>query len=117
MLQTFDTPDGNVACARRSRSDTPLQALTTLNETIAVEAARAFARRILEEGGQSDTERIDYAYRRALSRHPSDAEREEILSLIAKQQQRINGSTPAQLATYTVVSRVLLNLDEAITKE
>ncbi|HEY3897059.1 MAG TPA: PSD1 and planctomycete cytochrome C domain-containing protein [Chthoniobacter sp.] len=138
MLQTFDTPDGNVACARRSRSDTPLQALTTLNETIAVEAARAFARHILEEGGHSDSERIDYAYRRALSRHPSAAEREEILSLIAKQQSRINegwidpwelatgvhqrpdvpaGSTPAQLAAYTVVSRVLLNLDETITKE
>jgi hypothetical protein len=138
MLQTFDTPDGNTVCARRSRSDTPLQALTTLNETVAVEAARAFARRILEQGGKSDAERIDYAYRRALSREPSAAEREEIVKLIAKQQQRITegwidpwevatglhdrpevpaGATPAQLAAYTIVSRVLLNLDETITKE
>jgi hypothetical protein len=138
MLQTFDTPDGNVSCARRSRSDTPLQALTTLNETVAIEAARAFARHILEDGGKSDAERIDYAYRRALSRDPSEAERTEILGLISKQQKRIEegwvdpwelatgsherpavpaGATPAQLATYTVVSRVLLNLDETITKE
>lgn len=138
MLQTFDAPDGNTVCARRSRSNTPLQALTTLNETVAIEAARAFARHILEEGGKSDAERIDYAYRRALSRQPSNAEREEILGLIAKQQRRIAegwidpwelatgaherpeipaGSTPAQLAAYTVVSRVLLNLDETFTKE
>ena len=138
MLQIFDTPDGSTSCARRSRSDTPLQALTTLNETLAVEAARAFAEHILVEGGKSDSERIDYAFRRALSREPSDAERREILDLIAKQQRRIAegwidpwelatgaherpeipaGSTPAQLAAYTVVSRVLLNLDEAITKE
>ncbi|EDY22113.1 protein of unknown function DUF1549 [Chthoniobacter flavus Ellin428] len=138
MLQTFDAPDGNTVCARRSRSNTPLQALTTLNETVAIEAARAFARHVLEEGGKSDAERIDYAYRRALSREPNAAEREEILSLLTKQQQRIAegwidpwelatgqrerpavpaGTTPAQLAAYTVVSRVLLNLDEAITKE
>jgi mono/diheme cytochrome c family protein len=138
MLQTFDTPDGSVVCARRSRSNTPLQALMTLNESVAMDAARAFARCILEQGGPSDAERIGYAFRRALSRDPSATEQDEIMSLIARQQKRIAegiidpwelatgvherpetppNSTPAQLAAYTVVSRVLLNLDETITKE
>jgi hypothetical protein len=138
MLQTFDTPEGNVACARRGRSNTPLQALMTLNETVSMDAARALARRILEEGGRSDAERIDYAFRRCLSRSPSAAERDELGALLAKQRARIAdgwidpwelatggkelpkppaGITPTQLAAYTVVSRVLLNLDETITKE
>jgi hypothetical protein len=138
MLQTFDTPEGNVSCARRGRSNTPLQALMTLNETVSMEAARAFARRILEEGGHSDNERIDYAFRRCLSRSPNATERDELTALLAKQRARIadgwidswelatggktmpetpTGTTPAQLAAYTVLSRVLLNLDETITKE
>ncbi len=139
MLQAFDTPEGNVSCIRRSRSNTPLQALMTLNETLAVEAARALARRTLEEGGSSDSARIEYGFRRCLSRAPSDAERTALLEVIAKQTARISaggvraeevasgkneplaelpaGTTAAQFAAYTVVSRVLLNLDEMITKE
>lgn len=138
MLQTFDTPEGNVSCARRGRSNTPLQALMTLNETVSMEAARAFARHILEEGGRDDSQRIDYAFRRCLSRSPNAEERGELTALLAKQRARIAdgwidpwelatgsktmpetpaGSSPAQLAAYTVLSRVLLNLDETITKE
>ena len=55
--QTFDVPEGNTSCVRRVRSNTPLQALTTLNETIAVEAARALARKALAEGGATDADR------------------------------------------------------------
>jgi hypothetical protein len=139
MLQTFDTPDGNVACARRTRSNTPMQALMLLNETVSVEAARAFARRILEEGGATDEARLDYAFRRCLSRPAAPAERSELLTLMAKERARIadgwidpseiatgqkqlpadlpKNVTPAQLATYTLAARVLLNLDETITKE
>ncbi len=138
LLQAFDAPNGDTSCVRRSRSNTPLQALLTLNETLSMEAARAFARHILEEGGPTDPDRIDYAYRRCLSRLPTPAEREELLKLMDKQRSRIAegwldswslatgknerpllppNTTPSQLATYTVVSRVLLNLDETITKE
>jgi hypothetical protein len=112
--------------------------LLTLNEQVSTEAAQALARRTLEEGGSTDAERITYAFRRCLSRAPSAAERDDLVSLIAKQRARIAdgvvdpwmigtgkserptlppGTTPAQLAAYTIVSRVLLNLDETITKE
>ena len=71
--QTFDAPNGDVACVRRTRSNTPLQALTTLNEPLVVEAARALALRILDEGGTTDAERLTYAFRRCVSRPPTDA--------------------------------------------
>ncbi len=139
LLQTFDAPNGDFSCVRRMRSNTPLQALVSLNETEFVESARALALRALSEGGKTDSEKISYAFRRALSRQPTDAEKKELLSLLEHQRQRIadgwinanelatgknelpnklpDGTTPTQLAAYTVVSRVLLNLDETITKE
>jgi hypothetical protein len=140
FLQTFDTPEGNVACIRRTRANTPLQALVGLNETVSMEAARAFARRILAEGGSDDATRLEFAFRSALSRPPSASERATMLALMEKQRPRIaegwlspweiatgeaaaqpqklpQGATPTQWALYTVVSRVLLNLDETITKQ
>ncbi|MCE9545846.1 MAG: DUF1549 and DUF1553 domain-containing protein, partial [Planctomycetia bacterium] len=138
-LQTFDAPEGNTACIRRSRSNSPLQALVGLNEATSMEAARALAVRILTSGGASDEERITYAFRRCLSRPPTATERDTLLALIKKQETRVAEkqidpwllatgepgkpnrlpphTTPAQLAAYTVVARVLLNLDETITKE
>ena len=59
MLQKFDAPIGEVACARRARSNTPLQALTTLNEPLFVECARALAVKILTDGGATDAQRLD----------------------------------------------------------
>ena len=70
MLQTFDAPIGEIACARRSRSNTPLQALTTLNEPLFVECARALAVKLLTDGGATDSQRLAYAVRRCLSRDP-----------------------------------------------
>jgi hypothetical protein len=138
-LQVFDAPNGDFSCVRRMRSNTPLQALTLLNETVFVECAQALARKTLEAGGKTDSERVTYAFRSALSRPPSKDESAELLALLQKQKQRIAdgwvnageiatgkdqapqdlppGVTPTQLAAYTVVSRVLLNLDETITKE
>jgi hypothetical protein len=138
MLQVFDAPPGEAACVRRSRSNTPLQALTTLNEPLFLEAARALAFKALESGS-TPSERLTYAFRRCLSRRPSAAESDELLGLLARQQERyaageINAwealganpafrghlpgaATPAEAAAWTAVSRVLLNLDEAITKE
>ena len=63
MLQTFDAPNGEMSCVRRTRSNTPLQALTTLNEPLFVESAQALAKRVLKEGGASDAERLAYAFR------------------------------------------------------
>ena len=127
------------SCVRRLRSNTPLQALTSLNETVFVECAQALARKTLAEGGPSDTDRITYAFKRALARVPTADETLELLSLLTKQKNRIaegwvnaneiatgkdqppselpKGCTPTQMAAYTVVSRVILNLDETITKE
>jgi hypothetical protein len=138
MFATFDAPNGDFACVRRLRSNTPLQALTTLNETVFVECARALARQVLERGGPTDAERMAYAFRRVLGRTPTAEERAVLLDLLDAQVRRIAqggvdacriaagtgarpesppGASTARLAAYTVVSRVLLNLDETITKE
>jgi hypothetical protein len=77
MLQTFDAPNGDMSCVRRSRSNTPLQALVTLNDPVFLESARALALRTLEAGGSTDAERLDFAFRRVLARHPLPAERDE----------------------------------------
>src|SRR5207248_2958810 len=134
MLQTFDAPNGDSSCVRRTRSNTPLQALTTLNEPLFVEAARALAARTLEAAGRTDAERLTYAVRQCVARKPTGREASELLALLNKETQRFadgqlnpwelaaanpaqppplpNGVTPAQLAAWTAVSRVLLNLDE-----
>lgn len=138
FLQAFDAPNGDFSCVRRSRSNTPLQALMTLNETVSMEAAQSLAKMILEKGGATDDDRLTFAFRRAVSRKPTRDELAELKSLMERQKQRIadgwvnpyelatgknelpqlpKGATPTQLAAYTVVSRVLLNLDETITKE
>jgi Protein of unknown function (DUF1553)/Protein of unknown function (DUF1549)/Planctomycete cytochrome C len=139
MLQAFDAPNGDFACVRRSRSNTPLQALTTLNEPIYLECARALATRTLFEGGATEADRLKYAFRRCLSRLPTESERATLLGLLERQIRRFEapganpwllaaadparppqlhaGVTPAQLAAWTAAARVLLNLDETITKE
>jgi len=127
MLQTFDAPNGDAACVRRSRSNTPLQALTTLNEPLFMEASKALAKRVLEDGGKTDAQRLTYAFRRCVSRMPTPQESAELLGLLDRQTKRfadgklksadLAGEDSPQLAGWTVVSRVLLNLDETITKE
>jgi hypothetical protein len=139
MLQSFDAPNGDFACVRRSRSNTPLQALTTLNEPIFLECARALALRTLRDGGGSDRDRVENAFRRSLSRKPTKDETATLLELLHRQVRHFEkpsadpwalaaddpkkppqlppGATPPQLAAWTAVARVLLNLDETITKE
>jgi mono/diheme cytochrome c family protein len=135
-LQNFDVPVGDSACVKRARSNTPLQALTTLNETVFVECARGLAARALREGGRTDAERVAFAFRCCVARPPTAEELDELLSLLRRQRARIDrgelsaaeiaggakaplpaGASLGQLASYTLVSRVLLNLDETITKE
>jgi hypothetical protein len=138
-LQTFDVPPGESACVKRPRSNTPLQALTALNETVFVECARALAARVVREGGATDADRLNYAFRLCVARPPAAAELTELTRLLESQRRRLAdgwlnpgeiitgskdsfgvlpaGVTPTQLASYTLVARVLLNLDETITKE
>ncbi|CAK9045549.1 Uncharacterized protein SCF082_LOCUS25734 [Durusdinium trenchii] len=136
-LQAFDTPNGDASCVRRSQSNTPLQALTTLNEPLFLECAQALAVNTLQEGGANDDERLTYAFRRCVAREPESRERDVLMELLAEQTARFNAGelnpaglastasaaeplaeeiTTAELAAWTAVSRVLLNLDETITK-
>jgi hypothetical protein len=124
-LQAFDAPNGDFACVRRSRSNTPLQALTALNEPVFVECAQALGAKALAEGGSSDAERVAYAFRRCVARRPTAEESAELLALLQKEKERFAkpgaklpaGVATADAAAWTVVARVLLNLDETVTKE
>jgi hypothetical protein len=133
LLTMFDAPDGNLSCVRRERTNTPLQALTTLNDATFVECAQALAKRVLMEKQGSATERIDHAFRLCVGRHPSAAEQEtlqgmydEVLALCqanAKEAARLAGGTPpqgasaAEAATWVTMARMLMNLDEFVTRE
>ncbi|MGN6544929.1 MAG: PSD1 and planctomycete cytochrome C domain-containing protein [Aureliella sp.] len=138
VMSNFDAPNGDFACARRVRSNTPLAALTGLNEPIFYECAQAFALRILQEGGSDDRSRADFAFQLCTNRQPQLQERDELLKLLQSRRERLadgwlnpreiatgdpaklpelpSGATPQDAAAWTLVARVLLNLDETITK-
>ena len=138
VLQAFDAPNGDFSCVRRPRSNTPLQALMTLNEPVFMECARAMALSMLRTDGD-DEHRVNVAFRRCASRLPNDRERAVLLELLNSERQRFAaddaqawqtaaedpanppalpaGARPADAAAWTAVSRVLLNLDETITRE
>src|SRR5207247_2790299 len=84
-LQNFDAPNGDFSCVRRVRSNTPLQALTTLNEAVFLECARALALRTVREGGTTDAQRLAHAFRRCLARKPSEREAAALLALLSKE--------------------------------
>src|SRR5204862_7540857 len=85
VLQAFGAPNGDCSCVRRTRSNTPLQALATLNEPLFLECARNLALKTLQEGGASDPDRIAYAFRRCVSRTPDEAESAALAALLQKQ--------------------------------
>jgi hypothetical protein len=138
-LQAFDAPTGDVACVRRMRSNTPLQALTTLNEPLFLECARALAIKSVNGVSGDDAKRLRLAFERTLSRPPGDNELKLLEDFLARQRERFgrdgadpwllladkNGPRPelprgvaaADLAAWTATARVILNLDETITKE
>ena len=137
-MSSLDSPNGDFACARRVRSNTPLAALTCLNETLFVESARALALRLLEEGGSSDEDRIGLAFQLCLAREPSEAETQILLDLLSSRRKRIaegwldaraittgnpnqlpelpEGTSPQDAAAWTIAARVILNLDEFVNK-
>ena len=136
LLTSFDATNATASCTRRMRSNTPLQALILMNDEAALEFARAMAGRILRDGRGDDSARIQYAFRLAVSRSPSPDEANLLLQVLKKQREafaanpdeakalamtadsRQGANTDAAtLAAWTIVSRVILNLDESITRE
>jgi hypothetical protein len=110
----FDAPERMTCAVRRSRSNTPQQALTLLNDPVYVEAAEALARRVLAEVPQTDTDlRLRHAFRLCTARWPDSAEL-QVLRRLHRQQRAASGG---ELAAWYAVATVLLNLDETITKE
>ena len=117
-LAVFDAPDGFSACTRRLRSNTPLQALTLLNDRQFYEFARALADRLLNEGPRTDAARLDDAFRLCLARPPAAEERKRLQQLLAAELHRGAGDGKGNRnEAWTTVARVLLNLDETITRE
>ena len=117
-LAVFDAADGFSACTRRLRSNTPLQALTLLNDKQFFEFAGALAARIEREGGPDDASRLAFAFRLCTSRAPTANETQRLTDLLL-QLQAPAGDQPAATPheSWTTIARVLLNLDETITRE
>jgi mono/diheme cytochrome c family protein len=135
-MNTFDAPDREVCVVRRARTNTPLQALVLMNDTTYVEAARKFAERVLCEGGSNTSERLRYAYQVAMAREPQPAEIAVLEPMHGAAMKRFTEDpaaatkllavgdakadanlNQAELAAWSVVASMLLNLDETISKE
>jgi hypothetical protein len=134
-MVTFDSASREVCALRRPRTNTPLQALVTLNDRVYVEAAQALARRLVREGGPSPVDKVRYGFRLCLARPPSTAESARLVELYEKARVRCSqqpkeaeklaceplgpppaGADPVQLAAWTAVGNVLLNLDETLMR-
>ena len=135
-MLAFDAPTRETCTVRRPRTNTPLQALTLMNDTTYVEAARALAQRMMTEPTESDaTTRIHFALRLAAARQPEPDEAEILLGIFEKQlavyrhdkkaaekllcvgeSRRDASLDPAEHAAWTTVASVILNMDETITK-
>jgi hypothetical protein len=131
-LTTFDATSREACTVRRVRTNTPLQALTTLNDEAFFELARAFASRMLAEGGASLRERVGYGFRLCTSRRATSGELDRLVRLYSDQETalrakpelavkilRVSATSDGsvELAAMTMVSNVLLNLDETLNKE
>lgn len=135
MLKALDAPSREECTAQRPRSNTPLAALTLLNDPALVEAARVFAQRILSEGGSDASQRLDYAFRLAVSHRPDETQRSLLTELLLLRQQQFArdpqaaakfiriGNAPVasprgqvELASWTSVARAILNMNETVTR-
>ena len=128
-MNVFDAPDGFSTCTRRIRSSTPLQALTLLNDQAFVEFSKALAARVLSEAPKDEAKRIEHAFRLCLSRKPSVSEAKRLSDLLAAQTKHFTAAPEEakalagqvnadhERAAWIITARVLLNLDETITRE
>ena len=135
QLATFDAPDRETCTVRRARTNTPLQALVLMNDPTYVEASRKLAERILLEGGATTDDRIAFAFRLTIARKPSAREFVVLRRVFEQQLARFQGDpvaatkllsvgessrneklTAVELAAWSAVASVILNLDETVTK-
>jgi hypothetical protein len=135
MLKAFDAPSREECTAQRPRSNTPLAALVLLNDPTFVEAARVFARRVIDKGGTTDADRVGYAFRQTTSRKPDGVEMGVLLKLLEQERARYRADPKAagelvrvglapvpkdaevvELAAWTAVCRAILNLNETVTR-
>jgi hypothetical protein len=132
QLLNFDAPSADLSCTRRERTDSPLQALNLMNDTVFFEAAQGLALRVMRQGGETFGDRLDYAYLVTLGREPGTRERERMERYFAQARDRlaqdaaavtalfpnrIEGVPQIDAAAWVELSRVMLNLDEFITRE
>jgi hypothetical protein len=132
MLMTFDAPDSNATCARRERSNTPLQALTQLNDPVFYECAQALGRRMADVPTSDVSEKLRQGFLSALSRPPTKEELKRLTELYQRQraafeqvpenaakalEEKEPTSRSTEMATYVALARVILNLDEFITRD
>ena len=134
-MTTFDAPSREQCRARRERTNTPLQALITMNDIQFFEAARQLGYRMLHEAGPKDEDRLRYGFRLVTARTPTPTESSVLTESLAAQRSRYTADAeaatktisvgespapasvaPAELAAYTMVANLLLNLDEVVTK-
>ena len=134
-MAAFDAPSREICAVRRIRTNTPLQAFVTLNDPVYIEAAQGLARRVVAEGGRSDDDRVKFALRLALSRPPANEQVAALLGLLKEERDRYakdrtaalalatepigplpEGADPAELAAWTAVANVLLNLDGVLSR-
>lgn len=132
-MAVFDFPEPNVTCTRRIRSNTPLQSLTLANDETFFEFAQGFAARLLNLAPADDSQRLTVAVETALGREPTSTELARLRGYLQQQRDRFASDTPAakafapagvpsgvtetEAAAWSAVSRVLMNLDEFITRE
>jgi len=134
-MATFDAPNRETCAVRRARTNTPLQALVLMNDVQYVEAARKFAERVISEGGTSVEERVTFAFRSVMARKPKAAEMQSLTTLLTEYLSEFRKSPDAatkllsagesprneqleanELAAWTMVTHLLLNLSESVTK-
>ena len=134
-MDAFDAPMRDVVCTRRQRTDTPLQALVTMNDVQWVEAARALAERVIKEGGSQPQQRINLMSQILLAHDPPPritavlegsltkmekhyaADPKAAHALIGVGEKKTDASIPApELAAWTMIANEMLNLDETVTK-
>jgi hypothetical protein len=134
-MATFDAPNRETCQVRRARTNTPLQALVLMNDVQYVEAARKFAERVINEGGTSVDERVIYAFRSVVARRPNATEMQSLTTLFTEYLSDFKsnpefapkllaaGESPRdekldanELAAWTMVTHLLLNLSESVTK-
>jgi hypothetical protein len=136
FMVNFDSPNREVCTVRETRTNTPLQALNLMNDVTFLEASRKLAERVMREGGKKPEERIDFAYRLVLAREPKPDEKQVVLDTLKGFEARYRadrdaskkfleqGDSPRagkldsrELAAYTAIASVMLNLDETVTKQ